>query len=400
MHRQFSLAKKLPAAAIVACLLFGLLSWILLHSYSNSFAAHAIEDKGYSTLDQLMELVRPSLFNNDLISLQVALQKAAQDDAIYKVSLTDIDDQLVAQSNQPTTRPQSVATFTRHVEIQDTMAGTITVEINSQLIHDRYTQAITSWLLVWLLFTAVCGYGCYYFSRQLSLRLQRIIHRLPGNSEKIGDEFDALEQRLQPLLANTPSSDEPAANQYYYSLITATFKNRQQLNDQLNQENLTQLFEQIDYCTSRTLELYGGQRINGEEGCLNFFIRSTQLSKQHLLVCMMAVYTLQQLLDKLSEHLGVELEVTWAVCSKVLVTTPRFSYDEGVALLKKQSKQLSHQLQSDLIGLYCDEFDLEQLSAIASFQPFSNNLYLLTGFSEQRQSLLNKQLEHLGNLCI
>ena len=57
---------------------------------------------------------------------------------------------------------------------------------------------------------------------------------------------------------------------YYCSLVTATIKNRQRLDSQLNRQNMTLLLEKIDYCTLRTLELYGGKRIEGAMAVLIF----------------------------------------------------------------------------------------------------------------------------------
>jgi hypothetical protein len=182
--------------------------------------------------------------------------------------------------------------------------------------------------------------------------------------------------------------------------VTATIKNRQRLNNQLNQENLELLFEKIDYCTAKAIELYGGQRIEGANGAICFIIRSTQCSKQHLLICLMAVYSLQQLLERLSLKLGVDLEINWALCSDNLSTVPLFSYDEGMAALKQLSAQLGDKMQEGIIGLHCSEYDIEQLSSIARFVLFDSNVFILKGFPEGRQTLLEKQIMHLANICL
>ena len=160
---------------------------------------------------------------------------------------------------------------------------------------------VRNWLLLWVLFSAVCTYLTHRYAEQLSRRLRLLTKRLPGGSDNIVDEIVALETRLQPLLAKGGDEELPETS-YYCSLVTATIKNRQRLDTQLNRQNMTMLLEKIDYCTLRTLELYGGKRIEGGNGCINFYIRSTQHSKQHLLVCLMAVYSLQQLLKKLLER--------------------------------------------------------------------------------------------------
>ena len=187
---------------------------------------------------------------------------------------------------------------------------------------------------------------------------------------------------------------------YYCSLVTATIKNRQRLDSQLNRQNMTLLLEKIDYCTLRTLELYGGKRIEGSSGCINFYIRSTQLSKQHLLVCLMAVYSLQQLLKQLSEQLGIDLEIVWTLCSENLPAAPLFQYHEGLDKLKGQTSEFAEQLQEGAIGMQSKQYDIEQLSSIARFLPFSEDCFVLQGFTEGRQLLLEKQIQHLAGICL
>ena len=296
MHRQFSMARKLPATVLSACLIFGLFSWIVLFSHATSVSKDTLQEKGELTIGQLVELVRAPLFNNDNISIQVALQKVTEDPSIISASVEDVEGQLVAQSKKTTIEKVIANSFSRDIVFQDTLAGKVRLTINSQPIKQRFNQVVRNWLLLWVLFSAVCTYLTHRYAEQLSRRLRLLTKRLPGGSDNIVDEIVALETRLQPLLAKGGDEELPETS-YYCSLVTATIKNRQRLDTQLNRQNMTMLLEKIDYCTLRTLELYGGKRIEGGNGCINFYIRSTQHSKQHLLVCLMAVYSLQQLLQ-------------------------------------------------------------------------------------------------------
>jgi hypothetical protein len=114
----------------------------------------------------------------------------------------------------------------------------------------------------------------------------------------------------------------------------------------------------------------------------------------------MAVYSLQQLLERLSAKLGVDLEINWSLCSGNLKTLPLFSYHEGMAALKQQSALLGEKMQEGIIGLYCTDYDIEQLSSIARFLVFDENCFILQGFPEGRQQLLEKQIVHLANVCL
>ena len=398
MHRQLSMARKLPAIVLSACLTFGLFSWIVLYSHAASVSKDTLQEKGELTIGQLVELVRAPLFNNDIISIQVALQKVTEDPSIISASVEDVEGQLVTQSKKTSAGKVIANSFSRDIVFQDTLAGKVRLTINSQPITQRFNQVVRNWLLLWLLFSAVCTYFTHRFAEQLSRRLRLLTKRLPGGSDNIVDEIVALETRLQPLLAKGNDEELPETS-YYCSLVTATIKNRQRLDTQLNRQNMTMLLEKIDYCTLRTLELYGGKRIEGGNGCINFYIRSTQHSKQHLLVCLMAIYSLQQLLKQLSGQLGIDLDIAWTLCSDNLPAAPLFQYHEGLDRLKGQASVLAEQLDKGAIGMQSKEYDIDQLSSIARFLPFTDDCYLLQGFPEGRQLLLEKQIQHLASIC-
>ena len=104
MHRQYSMAKKLPAAVLVLCLIFGLLSWALLAGNASNLSQKTLQEKGDLTINQLVELIRGPLFTRDTISIQVALQKVTEDPVILNASVYDVGGQLVAQSKKNTSQ--------------------------------------------------------------------------------------------------------------------------------------------------------------------------------------------------------------------------------------------------------------------------------------------------------
>jgi hypothetical protein len=60
---------------------------------------------------------------------------------------------------------------------------------------------------------------------------------------------------------------------------------------------------------------------------------------------------------------------------------------------------LAEQLEDGAIGIQSREYDIEQLSSIARFLPFSEDCFVLQGFPEGRQLLLEKQIQHLASIC-
>lgn len=400
MRRQFTLSTKIPAVALSVCLVFGFISWLLLSTQINHLAKQAVFSKGTSTLERLTELIITPLFNSDTISVQVALKKATQDPSIISASLFGVDQELITQSIKPKPAQLEAQIFTRNLELQNTQIGIITVVVDRQPIYQKYQQSYINWLILWACFTLLTTYLSHRFADQISLRIRRLNERLPGSSEPMADELANLETKVQPLLSKVGESTENSSNTYYYSLITAQIKNRQRLGNQLNQESLDRLFEKLDYCFLRTLQLYGGTRVDGDAESICFTIRSTQCTKQHLLVCLMAVYSLRQLIENLSVQQGVDLEINWTVSSQEIETSPQFYFEQGLARIRQKNAQLGGELQAGLIALNCENYTVDELSSIAHFATYKEQCFILEGFSENRQQLLEKQLQHLINLCL
>jgi len=371
---------------------------MLLSVQTRDLAEQAIVDQGDAILNRLNDAILTPLFNSDTISVQVALKQAAEDPHILSASLFGVDGELITRSG--TSNQLEAIEFKRTVEIQNTQAGIISVTINGQPIYAKYRDLVVDWIVLWLSFTLLGTYLCYRFGDQLSLRLRRLSQKLPGNIEAHVDELTALETKVQPLLFNQGDVEDDTNNTYFYSVVTLSIQNRQHLINQLNRENLDRLFEQLDYCILRTLQLYGGTRIQGGSESICFTIRSTQCSKQHLLVCLMAVYSLQQLIGRLTIEQGISLEGNWTLSSENISAAPRFYFEQGITILKDHNAKLATQLTPGTVALYCDYYSLEQLSSIAHFSSIDNDCFILQGFPEERQQLLEKQLEHLASLCL
>lgn len=398
--RQHSMAKKLPALICALSVLFGLLSWMLLKHHSDNLVTNTLQSKSSATLDRLLDKVPSAAVNKDTISIQVALQEATGDPLVYSASFFDATNLLKAQSVSNLQRPAELEIFSRPLELQETRDGRVEIAIDIGLINATHRQAAIDWILLWVMFSGLITYSSYRYSERLSRRIAQLANRLPGNSNTLGDELNALEKRLEPLLALSQEHYSDSNHGYFCTLISAKLINRERLGTQLNRDNLERLFENIDYCALRALELYGGHRIEGAEGVVNFYIRSTECSKQHLLVCLMAVYSLQQLLERLSDQLGIDLEIAWTLCSDNIAMVPIFRYHEHIDRLKKQSLELSKTLHDGMIALHTQLYDSDQLSTVARFICYDKDIFVLQAFAEERQLLLEKQIQHLANICL
>ena len=400
MRRQFSMPKKTSATVLSICLLFGLISWPLLFAQADKLAQEAVTDMASSALNQLHESILAPLLRNDTISQQVALQRITEHSRVISASLNGIDGELLAQSINSASQPISTEIFSKNIEFENTQAGVISIDINSRPIYQKYHRIFINWLFLWLSFTLLSTYISYRFTDQIIARIARINDRLPGKNEPLVDEISTLETKIQPLLSTSGESVYEPNNRYYYSLISANIKNNKRLLQQLNKDNLDQLFEQLDYSILRTLQLYGGDRMEGMEDSFCFTIRSTECSKQHLLVCLMAVYSLQQLIEQLSKKIGIDLEINWVINSDYIKTSPHFWHEQALLSLKNNNMEISNRIQEGLILLHCDQFNIDELSSIARFQRYDEHQFILEGFSENRLQLLHKQLEYLIRICL
>ena len=129
MQRQYSVAKKLPAAVLSLCLLLGLLASLLISSQTQQLAHETIADKSRSELSQLDDLIRTPLFNNDLISVQVALSRTVEDPAIVSASLFDVEEQLISQSRQSQKPTDELESYRREIELQDSILGAVVMNL-------------------------------------------------------------------------------------------------------------------------------------------------------------------------------------------------------------------------------------------------------------------------------
>lgn len=400
MRRQLSMPKKTSTTVLCMCLLFGLFSWPLLFAQSDKLAQEAVSDIASSTLNQLHESILTPLLRNDTISQQVALQRVTEDKYILSASLHGIDGELLAQSTNTELQAVNTKNFSESIEFENTQAGVISITVNSHPIYQKYHRIFINWLLLWFVFTLLSTYASYRFVDQIILRIRRISDRLPGKTESLADEISTLETKIQPLLSTSGDSSHEPNNCYFYSLISANIKNHQRLLQQLNKDNLDHLFEKLDYCILRTLQLYGGDRVDGMEDSFCFTIRSTECSKQHLLVCLMAVYTLQQLIEQLSKKLSIDLEINWNVSSSNIESSPQFWHEQSLLSLKQKNSEIGPRLQEGLILLHCNQYNIDELTSIARFQRYDNHQFILEGFSENRMQLLHKQLEYLIRICL
>ena len=152
MQRQYATNVKLPTIIALGLLLFGLLSWVIIEVQTSKLSNQRITEKSHATLSQLSELIRTPLFSSDIVAVQFTLRNATKDKAVYSASLYDVENTLIAQSSQAQTAPANLETFKRNILLEDSLAGTLVIAINSQPIYAAYSNVFFFLGLLWLLF--------------------------------------------------------------------------------------------------------------------------------------------------------------------------------------------------------------------------------------------------------
>ena len=79
-----SLGVRLPAVTSLVCIVFGIASWIVIASQTSNLSNQVLNDKGNSTLNQLAEMIRAPLLNNDVVSIQFVLRSYSKPSRIFK----------------------------------------------------------------------------------------------------------------------------------------------------------------------------------------------------------------------------------------------------------------------------------------------------------------------------
>lgn len=400
MLQKYTLPQKFTAMVAIALLAVGVTCFLLLRYLNGNLADQVVADKGESSLNALVEMVRGPLVNQDVLSTQVLLQNAVVDRLIFRVEISDTSGRQIAQSQEASAAPGRLTAFSRDIDFQGNRAGSIRLLVNDSLVRREYGLPAIAFAISWLLFSAAATWIVYRTLGSQSIRIQRLLNRLPGGDERTGNELDVLEHRLLPLLAKFPVDRESSADKYHYCVFTGLIKNRALLDHLLNREGLNKMLVQIDYCLARTLELYGGQRLHGSAEQLRFFIRSSRFNKQLLLVSLMAAYTLQQLLQKLGAQLGAELQICWGLSLDDVVEEPVMLRDQQFDDLFNRSKQLASRLEAGAIGLNPPDIPAEELQTIAELHRSDEQCLVLVNFPPERQLLLDRQLQYLCGICL
>lgn len=399
---KLSTAHRHALRALLVWVAFGACSAMTLNYFAHQNSQTLVQQRGNAALDANSKLLQTPLFNRDLISIQSILIDLAESQDIISAALHDPNGIPLSTIEASNLDPDHRASlFQRTITLADSEAGVLTVGVDRTGIERRQYQSAWVWASLWLLFTAATTLYEYRRGSHLQQRITLLSSKLPGAAHCFGgDELDLLEERLQPLLTGLHDRDNDTVHGHYASLVTLTLHNDSELSRQLSRENREKIFERLDYCVLRTLELYGGSRTEGNSQQLRCYFHASQFSKQHLMICLMASWSLRELLSRLSQQSGVELAISFAIHSRFIRAGGKTLQDQQLGRIKEQAQLSSRYLASDDIVIHSEEMDIEQLATLGHFTPHEHGGALLQGFSQQRTELLQTQFQHLCRICL
>ena len=398
MH-QYRMRYKLSALVVIAQLTFGLLSWYLIANQTKQSVATIIETQSEDAMNRIIDALPAAIVNNDSISIQVMLNKTTRHPFVHSAAFFDSDNKLKAESTVEKTAISNMAIFSRKIQMQGNVLGRVEVTLDKTKIQLTSGQIAADWIFLWLLYSALTTYLCFSFVSNIEKRAFNLADKLPGKNPNKLNGFLYLEEKLQPLIGLSQNSDETYHNNHYCSLITGSLVNLDQLTDRLNQESLEKLLNRLDNCVSATAKLYGGHRVEGDKRTIHLCMTSMECTKQHLLVCLMLMYALNQLVKQFSSRGSLKIDMSWTLLGNQISSKPIFSFHEDMNQLKANSLEQIAKLSSQTIAVKTSKFSIDDLSTIARFSHLEEDCYALKAFAIERQELLNKQIDHLYLAC-
>lgn len=364
-----------------------------------------------------------AILDRDLISLQVILSDITQNPDVVVTTIHDVENKLLAQAGDISTRPLSNATsapnqrsFTAAITVQDSVAGYVTVTI------DQSTTAIVKRQLHWLftlsgVLLLALTITAYYFGRN-----QFAVHSAATNTatDSIEDNNENHEVSVSDSdhFANTdltdteaelaavdtaaetePPTDSPAANSTalnttHQVILTLKFHNFELLRQQLSSARFRVLESKFNASIRNALPLYSGELLHFDFNGASILFESLE-SKSH---CALHAGCYALLLSSLSPQQELHIEF-----SGVIHEDPAFTID---AAAEQHQEYLSSCLAQTRVGelllaqtLAADPYLYRKLHFDANtVDTGTAEFALVVDMEESYRQLLEKQKQQLSRV--
>ncbi|HMU65917.1 MAG TPA: hypothetical protein PKE57_02150, partial [Cellvibrionaceae bacterium] len=258
-------------------LLIGLLSCAtVLRAVERAQEQVLLADYGQSLANLAAKRAVDATLNHDLVSLQVVLQDVMDNPRTLLASIHDVENNLLVQagSTQALTHAAALRSFSAPIPLQDSIAGFVTVNIESQMPEIK---------ALYLSFAAVC-------SLLVIVALLSLLNRS-------GPPFSVTHTPRENPAAKDTAADEPTPGTETPPVFTAYLRwqwhNLATLRQQISAERLEQLFNRLELILVEAVKITGTQcqtrrkqgRQNGEYWLTYSSGESILVAYYQLMVC-------------------------------------------------------------------------------------------------------------------
>jgi uncharacterized membrane protein affecting hemolysin expression len=210
---------------------------------------------GNSVADQLSQSLKDYLVNEDILSLNVVLNKLVAQGNFDFASIYSADNRLLAQAGRaPST--DSARLFTRDITWQSASVGYLQIGLGSQAIDEPVLNTLILILCLHLLIGAATGLSVWFYSDLIYLWIALPAGRSQPPSQSLRDDTDPL--------VTEPRPQSPAAKGAETQVATPVVMVAKLLPARLLPEHIQRI--------GKALSLYGGELapLEGDNMVINF----------------------------------------------------------------------------------------------------------------------------------
>lgn len=398
-----SLLYRYPAFCGIFLLIALILTVTVVGLKQHQLLGAQMDDYGNAQARHLARAAEQPLFMRDVVSLQVIVTNGAANNKVFQAQVRDDTDRLLAESaRQPDTSEADLQPYHAPVVLESATIGEVTVLLDRRSWQALYMAPWWTLLLLSLALSLVAVLATFWLARNLTRRLRHLINALPEVEQpSTGDELDRLEHRLEPLLTRQPtddSGDEENAHGGPYALLACQLNNLARLRAQLSHENYQRQLQRFDQSLDRICRLYQGERLRGRYGAALICFNTTSGTDDHLQRALYSAHLIERYLAEAAPASGVHLDL------RLAISQGYFDPEVTPLLQEQQDNDLEDRLfdildlgTSGEILLSGDVARHHQLQDLGESEEFSDKdaVYRWHRFSEQRQSMISKQLQFL-----
>jgi len=371
LHHGLPTAQRLWRSPLFLIGLTGLTVLLLSHTLQQQQQQQLLDTRTQHYGEALTRLAArqaiDATLNHDLVSLQVAMQDITQNPHLLSATIHDVENRLLVQAGSspnlsPSNQPNDYRSYTSPITLHDSVAGYVTVTIDTNAIFQQQDDA---WLLALAaLFISAIGWCLLNLPEQN----QNPVVKAPAAE---------LPQR------NSSQPTDVQMNLLLQSCNLGTLKK------QLSGTKHEQLFQQLERQLSGVNTLYNGRIIEASGQQLMIQFSDNDASN----ACFRAICAAQLLFQLQSETSGLQLEYSAAVIpdegSKLLSDQMRYS-----GLLFRAQETLRQQAPFELL-LSSDHRGGQQLEQRIQTLSLNEDWLQVSELQPSYQALLGKQVKQL-----